>query len=353
MRVTGNASIASRIEQAFQTASTSTGTSFDYLVKTATRESSMDPSAKAQTSSATGLFQFIESTWLETVKEAGSKHGLDQYSSAIEKTESGKFVVSDPDMRREILDLRKDPEISSLMAGAFTQKNANYLNRRLGREPNDSELYMAHFLGARGASKLIDAAEQQGGTRADRLFPTQARANQGIFYKDNGQARTTSEVYAELSKMHDRVASPNMVAKSSPVQASQTATASAERANELDGVGPLVLAAAIDGDSSRSLSATASERVLNAFSATDRDDPFAALFRDDGTSREKLLNSNLASAFTATEKSELFTSTQAVEAQLTVQEIGAQQQVEQGPLDLRRFLSFDVNDDQKDILPPA
>lgn len=205
MRVAESASIASRIELAFQSASTSTGTSFDYLVKTAQRESSLNPTAKARTSSATGLFQFIESTWLETMKEAGPKHGLDKYSDHIQRGRSGKFYVTDPQMRREILDLRKDPEISSMMAGALTQKNSNYLEGKLGRKPSDGELYMAHFLGAHGASKLIDAAASSPDMRADKLFSRQARANKPIFYNRNGSARSMEEVYQVIVSKHDAV----------------------------------------------------------------------------------------------------------------------------------------------------
>jgi hypothetical protein len=205
MRVAESASIASRIELAFQSASTSTGTSFDYLVKTAQRESSLNPAAKARTSSATGLFQFIESTWLETMKEAGSRHGLEKYSDHIQRGRSGKFYVKDPQMRREILDLRKDPEISSMMAGALTQKNSNYLESKLGRKPSDGELYMAHFLGAHGASKLIDAAASSPDMRADKLFSRQARANKPIFYNRNGSARSMEEVYQVIVSKHDAV----------------------------------------------------------------------------------------------------------------------------------------------------
>lgn len=205
MRVADTASVASRIELAFQSASTSTGTSFDYLVKTAARESSFNPSAKAKTSSATGLFQFIESTWLETMKEAGPKHGLDKYSDHIKRSKSGKFYVSDAKMRREILDLRKDPEISSMMAGALTQKNAQYLERKIGREPTDGELYMAHFLGAHGASKLIGATNANPDMRADKMFSAQARANKPIFYERNGKARSMQEVYEVIVSKHDAV----------------------------------------------------------------------------------------------------------------------------------------------------
>lgn len=205
MRVADTPSVASRIELAFQSASTSTGTSFDYLVKTAARESSFNPSAKARTSSATGLFQFIESTWLETLKEAGPKHGLDKYSDQIQRSRSGKYYVSDPNMRREILDLRKDPEISSTMAGALTQKNAQYLERRIGREPTDGELYMAHFLGAHGATKMISAAASNPDMRADSMFGPQARANKPIFYNRNGTARSMQEVYEVIVSKHDAV----------------------------------------------------------------------------------------------------------------------------------------------------
>jgi len=212
MRVADTASVASRIELAFQSASTSTGTSFDYLVKTAARESSFNPSAKAKTSSATGLFQFIESTWLETMKEAGPKHGLEKYSDHIKRSKSGKFYVSDANMRREILDLRKDPEISSMMAGALTQKNAQYLERKIGREPTDGELYMAHFLGAHGASRLIDATNANPDMRADKMFSAQARANKPIFYERNGKARSMQEVYEVIVSKHDAV---TMIAQAS------------------------------------------------------------------------------------------------------------------------------------------
>lgn len=212
MHVADTPSVASRIELAFQSASNSTGTSFDYLVKTAARESSFNPAAKAKTSSATGLFQFIESTWLETMKEAGPRHGLDKYSDLIQRSKNGKYFVKDPEVRQQILDLRKDPEISSMMAGALTQKNANYLERKIGREPTDGELYMAHFLGANGASRLIDATNANPDMRADKMFSVQARANKAIFFHGNGKARSMQEVYEVIVSKHDAV---TMIAEAS------------------------------------------------------------------------------------------------------------------------------------------
>lgn len=203
MKVISSPSIASRIEMAFQSASSTTGTDFDYLVKTAERESNFNTTAKARTSSATGLFQFIESTWLETLKQAGPEHGLGDYAKDIKQNKNGKYYVADGARRREILDLRKDPEVASVMAGALTQKNADYLESKLGREPSDGELYIAHFLGANGSSRLISLAENNPDARADRIFPRQARANKSIFYTESGTAKTASEVYAGLVRQHD------------------------------------------------------------------------------------------------------------------------------------------------------
>ena len=113
-------------------ASRLTGTSFQYLLATARVESNLNPSAAAKTSSAGGLFQFIEQTWLGTLKDAGPSLGYGRYADAISQTRSGRFVVSDPQLRAQIMALRQDPTANALMAGAFTQTNAAALSQKLG-----------------------------------------------------------------------------------------------------------------------------------------------------------------------------------------------------------------------------
>ncbi|WP_321502808.1 hypothetical protein [Breoghania sp.] len=219
MKVADTSSIASRIALAFQSASTTTGTDFAYLVKTASRESNFDASAKAKGSSATGLFQFIESTWLETVKTSGEAHGLGEYAKDIIPRSDGSYTVSSAARRREILDLRKDPEIASLMAGELTRKNAAYLERKLGREATDGELYAAHFLGAGGASRLIHLAENDPDRSAAAVFPRQARANRSIFYEGRS-ARSVAQVLDQLVAQHDSPSGINyatVVASAKPV----------------------------------------------------------------------------------------------------------------------------------------
>ncbi|WP_306222847.1 lytic transglycosylase domain-containing protein [Bosea beijingensis] len=178
-----------------------TGAGFDYLLKTAQRESSLEPTAKASTSSATGLFQFIEQTWLAMVKQEGPKQGLSQYADAITEN-GGRLSVADPAAREKILQLRNDPQVAAVMAGALTQKNRDQLAGSLGRQPQAGELYMAHVLGARGASDLIRAAASDPSRVAARDFPEAAAANRGIFYDKAGRARSVQEVYGVLAASH-------------------------------------------------------------------------------------------------------------------------------------------------------
>jgi hypothetical protein len=177
-----------------------TGVGFDYLLKTAQRESALNPGAKAPTSSASGLFQFIEQTWLGLIKSEGAKAGLPDYAQAIATRSDGTHAVSDPALRQAILELRQDPEVASVMAGALTQKNREQLGAELGREPTGADLYMAHFLGARGAADLIRTAERNPNRAIAADFPDAAAANRSIFYDRDGRARGAGEVYGLLAQ---------------------------------------------------------------------------------------------------------------------------------------------------------
>ena len=188
-----------RIAGSIRQAASTTGASFEYLLATAKMESNFNPKAAATTSSARGLFQFIDQTWLGTVKEAGAHLGYGKYADAITKNPSGSYSVSDPDARAAIMKLRDDPDAASSMAAVLTQSNSFKLTGKIGRRPTDAELYMAHFMGVGGAGKLIQNAEDNPNASAARMFPNAAAANQSIFYDRSGQARSVSQVYSVLS----------------------------------------------------------------------------------------------------------------------------------------------------------
>ncbi|MGV8951280.1 MAG: transglycosylase SLT domain-containing protein [Cypionkella sp.] len=177
------------------------GVDFDYLLQTAMRESSLNPQARAQSSSAVGLFQFLESTWLQVMKEQGPRLGYQQYADAIQKSGDG-YQVADPQTKAQILKLREDPQIAADLAAAFTKSNGDYLSAKFGRQPSAGELYIAHFLGAQGAEKMFNAGLQNPDQIAADLFPRQAQANRTIFY-DNGQPRTIRQVYRALVSRHE------------------------------------------------------------------------------------------------------------------------------------------------------
>lgn len=196
-------SLAPQISGAIQKAARSTGISFNYLLTTAKIESNLNPSAQASTSSAKGLYQFIEQTWLGTVKQAGEALGLGQYVESITQGSDGRYEVADPAARAEIMKLRGDPDTSAMMAGALARSNAEQLGSAIGRAPSEGELYAAHFLGPNGAARLINTAMTNTRANAASMFPAAAAANRNIFYHRDGSPRTAGEVYGKLTSRFD------------------------------------------------------------------------------------------------------------------------------------------------------
>ncbi len=185
---------APRVQEAIRQAAHRTRTDFGFLMAQARVESALDPSAKASTSSAAGLFQFTQGTWLDTVKKHGAAHGLAWAAEAIDRR-GGRNAIADPGMRERIMGLRFDPHVASLMAGEFANDNAATLSGAIGRAPDETELYLSHFLGAGGAIRFIRSHAVDPGQDAAALFPEAAGANRPVFYR-GGQARSLSEVRA-------------------------------------------------------------------------------------------------------------------------------------------------------------
>ncbi len=189
-----------RVTQAIARASQRTGVDFGYLLGQAQIESSLNPTARARTSSATGLYQFIEQSWLGVVNDHGAEHGLGWAADAIERTPGGRFVVNDPQLRQQILDLRNHPETASVMAAEFAADNRSFLEQRIGREADSTDLYLAHFLGAGGAAKFLTALNVAPDAKAASLFPGAARANPRVFYDREGNARSLADIRGDFAR---------------------------------------------------------------------------------------------------------------------------------------------------------
>ena len=248
-----NYAAGSAVTGAIQQASQATGTSFHYLLATAQVESGLNPQAGAPTSSARGLFQFIDTTWLATMKQYGPALGYGNYADAITTDGSGGYFVRDPTMRSEILKLRSDPTANAVMAGAFTKANAAALSERLGRSPSEGELYIAHFLGAGGAARLIQLADDNPNAKAASYFPGAAQANSSIFYNHTtGAARSLAQVRDILTARYD-------VARSRP--SDPAAEAPAHVADASIPIPPNPIPFASNTTASNTTAATAADKI--------------------------------------------------------------------------------------------
>ena len=183
-----------RVSSAIQLASARTGVDFSYLFNQARIESGLNPNARARTSSATGLFQFIDQTWLGTVKRHGAEHGLAWAADAIRQGPNGRYYVADPQLRGSILDLRRQPEAASAMAAEFAADNRTYLENRLDRPVEPVDLYLAHFLGAGGASRFLRAHDANPNASAAAVLPAAARANRWVFFNRDGSPRSFAQI---------------------------------------------------------------------------------------------------------------------------------------------------------------
>src|SRR3954463_2324828 len=192
-----------------------TGVDPSYMMALADKESSLLPDNKAGTSSAEGLFQFVEGTWLEVLRRYGPKHGYAAEAEAIQIVK-GKPMVADARQRETILSLRRDPYLSTLMAGEMINTHRETLSGKVARDPSFTELYIAHFLGVNGASRFVALLSDTPDKSAPEAFPSAAKANRTLFYakadkaeaapkaKAKPKALSVAEVHGRIDTMIDR-----------------------------------------------------------------------------------------------------------------------------------------------------
>ncbi|PZN93484.1 MAG: flagellar biosynthesis protein FlgJ [Alphaproteobacteria bacterium] len=187
--------MTARVTGAVRSAAARTGVDFSYLMAQARVESGLNPAARARTSSASGLFQFTAATWLETVRKHGAEHGLGWAADAIGAGVAGAGSAA----RATILSLRDNADAAALMAGEFAADNGAALATKLQRAVGATDLYMAHFLGAGGATRFLKTLQSAPETAAAALFPAAAAANRSAFYARDGAARSVADVYARFA----------------------------------------------------------------------------------------------------------------------------------------------------------
>jgi hypothetical protein len=180
-----------------------TGVDPVYMMTLADVESSLSPEAKAPTSSAQGLFQFIDSTWIETVYHHAADYGFGAAAEAIGYV-NGELEV-DAKHREWIMSLRTDPYFSALMAGELIKDVERALQAEGERELAEAELYLAHFLGASSAVRFLEVLDQDPNMKASKLFPKAAKANAGLFTEGKGRKRRSVSVAELYNKIDTKI----------------------------------------------------------------------------------------------------------------------------------------------------
>ena len=189
------------IKHTIRTAASASGGDFSYLLRQAEIESGLNPDAKAKTSSAMGLFQFTEGTWMRSLQTYGAKHGMTEAANAI-----GGNKLSGAE-RAALLDLRRNPEISTRMAAEYAAENARHLQSSGHQAVGPTELYLAHFLGAQGATRFLDGMKTSPDAAAAPALPKAAEANQPIFYPQ-GKAASYRDIYNRFASRFQNVGAP-------------------------------------------------------------------------------------------------------------------------------------------------
>jgi hypothetical protein len=171
------------------------------LMAIADKESSFAPKAKASTSSASGLFQFVEAAWFKALRSFGWRHGHEQEAKAIQ----GDDVA--PQKRAELLRLRNDPYLSAVLAAEMLKHDGEGIASRLGRPLTQGETYLIHFLGPEDAERFMKKMDDDPRASAAALLPKAAKANKPIFYERQGRRmkdRSVREVHEAFEAMMDK-----------------------------------------------------------------------------------------------------------------------------------------------------
>ncbi len=177
------------------------------LMAVADKESSFITAVQAKTSSATGLYQFIERTWLGVVRDFGAKYGLAREAALVTSDANDKPTITDAAEKARVLDLRRDPYLSALMAGEMLKRDAATIAARIGRDLTLGEVYLAHFLGPDDAGDFLDKVVNKPAVAAAALLPGPARANRSIFFAANrfvGRGRHRKPMSLSVGQVHEK-----------------------------------------------------------------------------------------------------------------------------------------------------
>ena len=162
-----------KLKGMFVAVSKSTGIPVELLTMIAAQESGFDPNIKAKTTSATGLFQIIGSTW-----------------SSLAPRLTKEFGIQNPNIR--------NPLHNTLAIALYMKDNAKIIKNAVaaaGKPLDAAALYSANFFGAGGAKTFFEALARDPNTPMTSVFkPNVIAANKWL------AGHTTGSLYNWLQE---------------------------------------------------------------------------------------------------------------------------------------------------------
>lgn len=157
-------------------------------------------------SSAHGLGQFIDDTWLEMLRKHGSKYGI---------ANAGKLTATDAAY------YRKDVHLQAAMLAEFTKSNIEQ-GRKLGGQDDNANTYALHNLGSGDGPKFLAALKQNPNAPVRSVLSKTVIARNSSLYGDG--TISMEQAYRNMGKLMsagDRYAKD---ASQQPTSAPTTAT---------------------------------------------------------------------------------------------------------------------------------
>lgn len=154
------------------------GVSLDTLTKFIGLESSFNPGASAEGTTASGYAQINDATWKDIVAKHGKAYG---------------FTDAD----------RNDPRVNMLAGALRVRDITESATKSLGREPSEAEVYTMYVMGPTGGLKLLKEAANTPDAVAADIFPDAAKSNPALFYTD-GKERKSPRTLKELTSVFEQ-----------------------------------------------------------------------------------------------------------------------------------------------------
>ena len=184
-----------------------TGADFQQLIITAMIESDLGRVTISSKSTARGVYQFIEPTWLVLMKRYGNRIGYQSYADAITfnaETHHPEVKGGIP-LRQKILDLRYDNRISALLKTYQAQDEKRVLARfKNGQNITVTDHYIAHMLGLSLARTFYKLKQSESdyilAHLKDSNFRQAVQLNRSFFYDEHGRALNAAQAYVQFDK---------------------------------------------------------------------------------------------------------------------------------------------------------